>query len=88
MKHLKYFSIFLLLSGVMHAQTIPIDSRSGRVSEAECALTTYPLDTAAAALVLFEDHTLKIDFDVSEGIPMVTSFHRERVKILKEEDKV
>ncbi len=88
MKCLKFFSIVLLFSsGVMHAQTIPVDTRSGRVSEAECAMTTYPLDTAAAALVLFEDHTLKIDFDVSEGIPMVTSFHRERVKILKEEEK-
>ncbi len=87
MKHLKFFSIFLLLSGVMHAQTIPIDSRSGRVSEAECALTTYPLDTAAAALVLFEDHTLKIDFEVSEGVPLMNIFHRERVKILKEEEK-
>lgn len=88
MKHLKFFSIVLLLSsGVMHAQTIPIDPRSGKVSEAECAMTTYPLDTAAAALVLFEDHTLKIDFDVSEGVPLMYTFHRERVKILKEEEK-
>lgn len=87
MKYLKFFSILLLFSGVVHAQTIPIDSRSGKVSEAECALTTYPLDTAAAALVLFEDHTLKIDFDVSEGVPLMYTFHRERVKILKEEEK-
>lgn len=88
MKYLKFFSIVLLLSsGVMHAQTIPIDPRSGKVSEAECAMTTYPLDTAAAALVLFEDHTLKIDFDVSEGVPLMYTFHRERVKILKEEEK-
>lgn len=87
MKHLKFFSFLLLFSGVMHAQTIPVDSRSGKVSEAECALTTYPLDTAAAALVLFEDHTLKIDFDVTEGVPLMSIFHRERVKILKEEEK-
>lgn len=87
MKHLKFFSFLLLFSGVMHAQTIPVDSRSGKVSEAECALTTYPLDTAAAALVLFEDHTLKIDFDVTEGVPLMNIFHRERVKILKEEEK-
>ena len=88
MKCLKFFSIVLLFSsGVMHAQTIPVDTRSGRVSEAECAMTTYPLDTAAAALVLFEDHTLKIDFDVSEGVPLMYTFHRERVKILKEEEK-
>ncbi len=87
MKYLKFFSILLLFSGVVHAQTIPIDSRSGKVSEAECALTTYPLDTAAAALVLFEDHTLKIDFDVSVGVPLMYIFHRERVKILKEEEK-
>ncbi|MBO7547445.1 MAG: DUF3857 domain-containing protein [Bacteroidales bacterium] len=87
MKHLKFFSFLLLFSGVMHAQTIPVDSRSGKVSEAECALTTYPLDTAAAALVLFEDHALKIDFDVTEGVPLMNIFHRERVKILKEEEK-
>lgn len=77
----------LLSSGMMHAQTIPVDTRSGKVSAAECSMTTYQLDTAAAALVLYEDHSLKIDFDVSESVPLMTSFHRERVKILKEEEK-
>lgn len=81
------FCALLLSSGMLHAQTIPVDTRTGKVSEAECAMTTYQLDTAATALVLYEDHSLKIDFDVSESVPMVKTFHRERIKILKEEDK-
>ena len=69
------------------AQSISIDPRFGKVSEEECAMTVFPRDTAATALVLNEEHTLKIDFDISEGVPMVYTFHRERIKILKEEDK-
>lgn len=79
--------LLVFCAGPMYAQSIPIDTRVGKVSVAECAMTDYPQDTSAAILLLYEDHTVQIDYDLSLGIPMQMASRRERVKILKEEGK-
>ena len=50
-------------------------------------MSVYPADTAAAALVLCEQHTVKIDFDENLGEPLQWITHSERIKILKDEGK-
>ena len=69
------------------AQSIPVDSRFGKVSVKECEMSVYPADTSAAALVLCEQHTVKIDFDESIGEPLQWITHSERIKILKDRGK-
>lgn len=69
------------------AQLIPVDPRFGKVSRDECLMTAYPADTSAAALVLCEQHTVRIDYDPTIGNPRQWISHAERIKILKDEGK-
>lgn len=78
----------LLLSGsVAMAQSIPVETRLGKVSVEECAMTTYPKDTSAKVVVLWENNDVHIDFNLSTGRPMLTQNHIERIKVLKDEGK-
>lgn len=72
-------------AGSLHAQSIPVNTKMGKVSVEECAMDSFPPDTSASALVLYEDHSLKIDYNLSLGIPIQRTTHRERIKILKED---
>lgn len=76
-----------LSGGALFAQTIPVNPRIGKISPEECEMSVYPLDTAAAAVVLYEEHAVRIDYDPALGLPRQWIFHRERIKILKEEAK-
>ena len=89
MKHRLFISglAALLLPLCLSAQTIPVNTKPGKVSAEECSMTTYPLDTAAAALILYEQHDVRIDFNVSTGSPHQWVDHFERIKILKESGK-
>lgn len=86
----RYYLIPLLLVlciGPAMAQSVPVDPRFGKVSNEECAMTVYPADTSAAALVLWEQHSVRIDYDLSAGTPRQWVNHAERIKILKDEAK-
>ena len=76
-----------LFPAVLFSQSIPVNTKPGRVSAEECGLAVYPSDTAAVALVLCEQHEVKIDFNVSTGSPHQWINHYERIKILKESGK-
>lgn len=83
----RIITFFLLFLGslVLSAQSIPVNPRFGKVSAEECALSVYPADTSAAALVLWEEHAVVIDYDPSIGNPGQWITHTERIKILKDE---
>lgn len=49
-----------LSGGALFAQTIPVNPRIGKISPEECGMSVYPLDTAAAAVVLYEEHAVRM----------------------------
>jgi hypothetical protein len=56
--------------------------RWGKVSEADLKMTTYPLDTSAEAVVLFDIGFIQADFSIFSGFK--SRFSRfKRIKILK-----
>ena len=68
------------------AQSIAINPKPGKVSEAEVSMTTYPRDTSAAAVVLMENTIVMIQTsDVLELTKEVQVY--ERIKVLKEDGK-
>ena len=77
-------SVLLLASLEMAAQTIPVNTRFGKVSKEEVELMEYPADTSASALMLYEYTSVSIDFDASGGFKLNTRKH-QRIKVLNEE---
>ena len=55
-------SVLLIASLEMAAQTIPVNTRFGKVSKEEVELMEYPADTSASALMLYEYTSVSIDF--------------------------
>ena len=75
--------LLLLISWTSFAQQIPVDRKFGKISDAEIDLTTYPLDTSAAALVLFSEDEVTLSLELDLSMRMVHKTH-ERIKVLKE----
>lgn len=69
------------------AQSIPVETKLGKVSVAECEMMTYPRDTSAAVVVLWENHDVHIDYSLTTNCIMMKQTHIERVKVLKDEGK-
>lgn len=67
------------------AQTIPTTKTFGKVSVEECAFTDYPLDTTAAALVLWEKCDVVVDYSLSANDLRFIKKYIIRLKILKED---
>lgn len=69
------------------AQSIKVDTKFGKVSEEECKMREYPADTSAVAVLLFEEHDSKLDFDTHAGAIYRSGHYAQRLKILKEEGR-
>ncbi len=78
----------LFLAGAVSAwsQSIPVNTKIGKISYTEAEMLSYSLDTSAVALVLCEDRNIVLDIDSYLRITKTTYVH-ERIKILKEEGK-
>ena len=89
MKLYRYIGVVLAIVQTvgLSAQSIPVNPKLGKVSAEECRMTTYPLDTTASALVLYEEHEVRIDFSVATESPHQWINHTERIKVLKEAGK-
>lgn len=77
-------SLVIITSLDLAAQTIPVNTRFGKVSKEEVELMEYPADTSASALMLYEYTSVSIDFDASGGFKLITRKH-QRIKVLNEE---
>ena len=73
----------LLLPLALHAQRIPVDTKFGKISDAELDMTVYDADTSAAAVVLLSEDEVTLSVDLDLRMRMVHKTH-ERIKILKE----
>ena len=76
--------LFLLTCLQVFSQSIPVNKRFGKVSMEEVAMTSYPKDTSAAAVVLYEKADIMLDMDANGRFVLITDRH-VRVKVLKEE---
>lgn len=68
------------------AQSIPVTEKLDNVSTQECEFSTYPADTSAAALVLWENCDLNIDYHPVYKMCLQKRYCK-RIKILKESGK-
>lgn len=70
----------------LHAQQIPVETKFGKVSNAELEMAVYPLDTTATAVMLYEK--TQTDILTSENADFTIFFSvYERIKVLKEDGK-
>jgi hypothetical protein len=77
----------LTVSFLAAAQTIPVNPKFGKVSDAEIDLTVYEPDTAAVAVMLYREYTMELIIsNVTGDISKEITVH-ERIKVLKEEGK-
>ena len=77
----------LALSFLSTAQTIPVNPKFGKVSDAEVDLAVYEPDTSAVAVMLYREYTMDLIIsNVTGGISKEITVH-ERIKVLKEEGK-
>ena len=68
---MKRLAILLLLQAAaltLSAQSIPVNPKPGRVSDEEVAMTAYPLDTTAAALILYQNTDSRFDLEQNGNI--------------------
>lgn len=88
MKLLRTVVAGLLVSAALSAgaQTIPVNTKPGEISREELAMTSYPLDTSATALVLYELQEVTVSLDDMLSIRKVTNYS-VRFKVLGEEGK-
>lgn len=76
----------IMYAGAAFAQSIPITTKVGKVSDEEVGMTTYPKDTTADVLILWQDATISIDL-VGNGTLVRKNSYIQRAKILKESGK-
>ena len=81
---LLYSLVLMMFTLNAFSQTIPVDTRFGKVSREEIELSVYPADTSASALILYENTRLLLDFNAAGNFEVHTEKH-VRIKILKEE---
>lgn len=79
-----FLCLFLMALTEISAQTIPVNKRFGKVSREELELSSYDLDTAATALILYENKWTAIHLNAAGAFTQTTRTHM-RIKILKEE---
>lgn len=76
----------ILCSIVLSAQTIPVNTKFGNVSQAEIEMTVYQPDTVATAVMLYEKNA--VDILTSQDVSFTRMYTvYERIKVLKEEGK-
>ena len=68
----------------LSAQSVKVDGRFGKVSDAEVMMEAYPLDTSAVAVVLCENGSIRMSVR-SDGALVSTLSYNVRYKILKED---
>ena len=73
----------LALSAPALAQSVKLNPKAGAVSEEEVSMTTYPLDTAAAAVYLADIQEVSIRTDDVLNLDMHTKTY-QRIKVLKD----
>lgn len=73
----------LALSAPALAQSVKLNPKAGAVSEEEVSMTTYPLDTAAAAVYLADIQEITIRTDDVLNLDMHTKTY-QRIKVLKD----
>ena len=82
-----FVTVFFLSSTLSYAQQIPVMTKIGKISMDEVAMTTFAPDTSAAALVLWENDDITIDFDNNTSGVLMRQYHVLRIKVLKDEGK-
>lgn len=85
MKHF-LLSILILACAAIHAdaQSIPVNTRFGKVSKEEVEMTTYDKDTSANAVMLYEHTDLFMNINAAGKFALSKKKHL-RIKVLKEE---
>lgn len=68
----------------MSAQTLTLNKRFGKVSKEELEMTEYKPDSAAVAVVLYENRNIQVDLSAGGSFVKDVDVHM-RIKILKEE---
>lgn len=68
----------------MSAQTVTLNKRFGKVSKEELEMTEYKPDSAAVAVVLYENRNIQVDLSAGGSFVKDVDVHM-RIKILKEE---
>ena len=87
MKKILFLLAALAITSAAAAQTIPVDSKFGNVSDAEIDMTVYEPDTSAVAVMLYREYTMDLTIsNITGGISKEITVH-ERIKVLKEEGK-
>ena len=85
MKKIIFCAVVFILAGLqVSAQTININKHFGKVSKEEVQMTTYQLDTAASALVLYEKQDVVLDLTATGEFILTRDVHM-RIKVLKED---
>ena len=77
-------TVLLMSLPYASAQSIEVNKRWGKVSKAEVEMTEYNLDTAAAALMLYENKFVTVDLTTNGDLAQTIDVYR-RIKILKED---
>lgn len=75
------FSVFATMT--VEAQSITLNKKFGKVSKEEVEMLEYPLDTAASAVMLYDNSSIMIDL-LGSGDFIKTVDRHMRIKILKE----
>ena len=75
-----------MLAMIFHlsAQSVTLNNRFGKVSKGELEMTEYELDSAAVAVVLYENRSIHVDLSANGSFVKDVDVHM-RIKILKEE---
>ena len=76
--------IFTLNLVSLHAQIKEPKIKYGKVSDEEMAMTSYPADPAAPAVILFDKGVVTHRYNESQGFLLEFEKHK-RIKILKKE---
>ena len=85
MKKIIFCAVVFILAGLqVSAQTININKHFGKVSKEEVQMTTYQLDTAASALVLYEKQDVVLELTATGEFILTRDVHM-RIKVLKED---
>ena len=77
-------TVLLMSLSYASAQSIEVNKRWGKVSKAEVEMTEYHLDTAATALMLYENKFVTVDLTTNGDLAQTIDVYR-RIKILKED---
>lgn len=84
MKHLMFtISILFFISTQLVADEAP-KIKFGKVTEDELKMTVYQADTAAAAVILYDDGQSEVKYDVTKGRFLLRFDRFLRIKILKQ----